>query len=230
MKSVAIITARGGSKRIPRKNIKSFCGKPIIEYSINAAINSNMFDEVMVSTDDLEIKEIAERCGARVPFLRSKLTSNDISSTSDVLFEVLDEYKKIGLQFEFMCCIYPTAPFITSSKLMEGMTLLYSKKADCVLPIVPFSFPPQRGFVIENQIIKYKWPENMLVRSQDLERMYHDSGQFYCMRVSSFYEQKTIVMNNTLPIILSEIEVQDIDNEDDWIIAEIKYRNSNKNK
>jgi len=179
-KSIAIITARGGSKRIPRKNIKEFCGKPIIQYSIEAALASNMFNEVMVSTDDEEIKDIALKFGASVPFMRKKNTSNDMAMTYEVLLEVLGEYKKSGQEFEYMCCIYPTAPFITEKKIKDSMNKLIQTNADTVIPIVPFSFPPQRGFIINNEnVVNFKWPENSLVRSQDLEKMYHDCGQFY---------------------------------------------------
>lgn len=222
-KSIGIITARGGSKRIPRKNIKMFCGKPIIQYSIEAALESGIFDEVMVSTDDEEIKEIAEKCGAKVPFVRSKKNSNDIAATHEVLIEVLEEYKKTGLEFDYACCIYPTAPFITVEKLKKGIGLLIEKNVDSVVPVVPFSFPPQRSFVIENGAVKYKWPENRLVRSQDLESMYHDSGQFYFFNVENFLKSGNLIMDKAVPLVLSEMEVQDIDNEEDWKIAELKY-------
>ena len=147
MKSIAIITARGGSKRIPRKNIKEFLGKPIIAYTIEAAIASNMFDQVMVSTDDDEIAEIAKKYGAMVPFMRSEKTSNDFATTADVLNEVIDEYKKLGENFEYMCCLYPTAPFVTPDAIGQAMKILEDNGADTVLPVVKFSFPPQRGVI-----------------------------------------------------------------------------------
>lgn len=222
-KSIAIITARGGSKRIPRKNIRDFCGKPIISYSINAAIESNLFSEVMVSTDDEEIKAIALEYGANVPFLRSNNTSNDYAMTHEVLLEVLDMYEQEGRSFEYLSCIYPTAPFITVEKLRESMTLLEESGADTVFPIVPFSFPPQRGLVVKDNMVSFKWSENALVRSQDLEEIYHDCGQFYCLNVESFNKNKKIIMEHARPIIVSELEVQDIDNDTDWKIAEIKY-------
>lgn len=223
MKSVAIITARGGSKRIPRKNIKEFLGKPIIEYSIQAALASNAFDEVMVSTEDQEIAEIAKKAGATVPFMRSEEMSNDYATTYDVLKEVLEEYKKRGEKFDLACCIYPTAPFVTEERLREAMDLLKEKQADTVMPVVKFSFPPQRCVVKEDEFIKFKWPEYALTRSQDLEPFYHDAGQFYCFRVPSFYEQGKLIMEKTVPVELEEMEVQDIDNLEDWKIAEVKY-------
>ena len=224
MSSIAIITARGGSKRIPRKNIKDFCGKPIMAYSIEVALESGLFDEVMVSTDDEEIKEIALKYGAKGPFLRSQITSNDIAPTYEVLLEVLDEYEKMGRSFDNICCIYPTAPFITKNLIVKSMTMLKEKLVDAVIPVVGFSFPPQRAFVITANTLKYKFPENELTRSQDLEKMYHDAGQFYCLNVKKFKEQRTMIMKNTLPIVLNELQVQDIDNEEDWEVAELKYK------
>lgn len=230
MKNIAIITARGGSKRIPRKNIKNFCGKPIIAYSIEAALRSGVFDEVMVSTDDEEIKDIAITYGAKVPFLRSEKTSNDMATTYEVLLEVIGEYEKRGLKFEQLCCIYPTAPFITPKKLKLGMEQLEKEDADTVIPIVAFSFSPQRGFIIKGNNVVFKYPENALKRSQDLEPMYHDCGQFYCLNIEKFKESKKLIMDKTKPIFMNELEVQDIDNESDWEIAELKYKILNENK
>ncbi|NLL79419.1 MAG: pseudaminic acid cytidylyltransferase [Clostridiales bacterium] len=224
MSTIAIITARGGSKRIPRKNIKPFLGKPMLVYSIEAALKSGIFDEVMVSTDDEEIAQIAKDAGASVPFLRSEKTANDFATTSDVILEVLEEYQKRGREFEAFCCIYPTAPFITPQRLKEGMEILKEKKPDSVMPVVSFSFPPQRCVVIQDEHLVPKWPENMPKRSQDLEPYYHDCGQFYCVDTKRFLEERVILMPNTYPLILSELEVQDIDNEVDWKLAELKYR------
>ena len=223
MKSIAIITARGGSKRIPRKNIRPFCGQPIIEYSIEAAKMSGVFDEVMVSTDDEEIAEIAKRAGASVPFMRSSENAGDMAATHEVLLEVLKEYEKRGEQFDVVCCIYPTAPFLTAEKLKECMGKLEESGADGVVPVVAYSFPPQRCFVIEEGKVAYKWPENRLKRSQDLERFYHDCGQFYMLRVKPFQEEKSMVLKNTIPYVMDEMEVQDIDNEEDWQLAEVKF-------
>ena len=224
MKNIAIITARGGSKRIPHKNIKLFCGKPIIQYSIEAAVHSGIFDEVMVSTDDENIKKIAIESGARVPFMRSESTSNDYATTVDVLNEVFHEYEKDGICFDCACCIYPTAPFITKEKLGTAYQLLMEEQADSVIPVVAYSFPPQRGFVMKEERLSYIQPENAMKRSQDLEKIYHDCGQFYFFRVNQFHKQGTLVMNATSAMIMDELEVQDIDNESDWYIAEMKYR------
>lgn len=227
-KAIAIITARGGSKRIPRKNIKEFCGKPIIAYSIEAALQAGIFDEVMVSTDDEEIKEIAVRYGAKVPFMRSEATSNDMASTYEVLLEVLEEYKKRGQEYEYVCCIYPTAPFITPDKLIQSFNKLKEIGVDTVLPVVAYSFPPQRCFVIKNGNAQFKWPENRLVRSQDLEKWYHDCGQYYFVRTDRFLKTHNLIMENTVPIIVEEMEVQDIDNYEDWELAELKYKLRNR--
>ena len=221
--SIAIITARGGSKRIPRKNIKVFCGQPIIKYSIDAAKQAGCFEEIMVSTDDQEIANITKSYGASIPFLRSKKTSDDFATTEDVVKEVIFEYENIGRNFDFICCIYPTAPFLTSERLNQAYNLLIESGADGVLPVVQFSYPIQRSLKIESNRVKTLWPENHTVRSQDLMPVYYDAGQFYFTKTSLFLNQSILSSENIVPIILSEYEVQDIDNEKDWKIAEMKY-------
>jgi len=223
-KKLAIIPARGGSKRIPLKNIKSFCGKPIIEYSINAALQSGVFDEIMVSTDHKRIAETALEAGAKVPFFRSEENSNDFAGTAEVLIEVLDEYEKNGETFEYICCIYPTAPFVTGKKLQDAMDKLITKKANAVVPIVQFSYPIQRSLKIEGEYAKMNWPENYSARSQDLMPVYHDCGQFYCLRTDSLKKNRILFPEKTIPFLISELEMQDIDNETDWKLAELKYQ------
>lgn len=223
MSSIAIITARGGSKRIPKKNIKEFCGKPIIAYSIEAALSAGVFDEVMVSTDSEEIKAIAERYGASVPFLRSEATSNDFATTADVIEEVINSYKQLGKTYETFACIYPTAPFITGTKLSEAAKLL-DDDADAVISVVKFSFPPQRAFVIEDGKVSYQFPEFERTRSQDLEPIYHDCGQFYICKCSEFLKRHSMILPKTKAYILPEEEVQDIDTMSDWEIAQAKYK------
>lgn len=230
MSSIAIITARGGSKRIPGKNKKSFLGKPILTYSIEAALKSGAFDEVMVSTDDEEIARIAKEAGANVPFYRSAETANDFATTAEVLTEVLEEYHKQGKDFDYLCCIYPTAPFITADKLKNAMELLKEPATDSVMPVVAFSFPPLRGMYIREGKLGYCYPENALKRSQDLETMYHDCGQFYCVNTKRFMDTGKLVMENTKAIIVHEREVQDIDTPEDWMIAEMKYRLMTENE
>lgn len=224
MKRIAIITARGGSKRIPKKNIREFCGKPIIAYGIESALESGLFDEVMVSTDSEEIAEIAKKYGAKVPFMRSTKTSNDYATTADVLLEVLECYKKNGKEFDTMVCIYPTAPFVTSEKLCKAVEVLENSDVVEVLPVVRFSYPPQRGYIEKDGILEMKYPQYLNSRSQDLEPIYHDVGQFYCFNIRKYLECNGIITSGIAPIVVSELEVQDIDNEEDWKIAELKYK------
>lgn len=225
MTALCIITARGGSKRIPKKNIKEFCGKPIMAYSIEAALESELFDEVMVSTDSEEIASVAKHYGAVVPFMRSKATSDDYATTNDVLCEVVDKYNQLGQQFDFVCCIYPTAPFVTAQKLQLAYDILKASMAEQVVPVVQFSFPPQRCFIINSDTyLRYKWPENQRMRSQDLEPLYHDAGQFYFYKANVFYHKKSPIELKSIALVLSDLEVQDIDNMEDWNIAEMKYR------
>ena len=224
MCKIAIITARGGSKRIPRKNIREFCGKPILAYSIEAAKESGLFDTVMVSTDDEEIAGIARQYGVEVPFYRSERTANDFASTNDVLLEVLEEYEKRGEHYDLGCCIYPTAPFVTADKLRDAMRLLEGSDADTLIPVVPFSYPPQRAMIVKEGRLVFEYPQYLDSRSQDLEPHYHDVGQFYLFYTEAFQRNRKLMVGNILPYVVSEMEVQDIDNQTDWEIAGIKYR------
>lgn len=225
MKNLAIITARGGSKRIPRKNIRNFLGKPIIAYSIDSAIKSGVFDEIMVSTDDDEIATIAEKYGANFPFKRSEATSNDTATTTDVIIEVLTEYKKNGLIFDYACCIYPTAPFITPESLKKGLNQMIKSNTEVAFPVVKFSYPIQRALKIDSDNkLSMIYPEHSRSRSQDLVPRYHDAGQFYWFKTSAINPNMELLKMKASPIILSEKEVQDIDTEEDWILAEIKYK------
>ena len=225
MANLAIIPARGGSKRIPRKNIKHFSGKPIIAYSIEAALKSELFDEVMVSTDDAEIAEIAKHYGAKVPFLRSSKNANDHATTIDVITEVIEAYENLEKTYEFACCIYPTAPFVTIDKLKTSFKLLKSRGLDTVFPVIQYSFPVQRAMrVFKNDVIRMIQPEHMNSRSQDLEPTYHDAGQFYWLNTSKIIQQKKLWTDATGFIEITELEAQDIDTETDWKIAELKYK------
>lgn len=223
-KAIAIITARGGSKRIPKKNIKEFCGKPIIAYSIRAALDSGIFDEVMVSTDSEEIAEIARAYGAKVPFMRSAKTSDDFATTADVLMEVLERYQELGRTFDVMSCIYPTAPFVTPQRLQSAYDTLTKEQAVMAMPVVAFSYPPQRSYILQGNMLEMKWQENYNKRSQDLEKMYHDAGQFYMYQVEAFIRLKGQMTESIVPVIVDEMDVQDIDNESDWKLAELKYQ------
>lgn len=223
-KKIAIIPARGGSKRIPRKNIKDFLGKPIIAYSIEAAIETGIFDEIMVSTDDKDIAKVAEALGANVPFLRSASTSNDYSILSDVIIEVLSNYKKIGREFKYICCLFATAPFVKPEEIIEGLSIIKRNNYDSVLTVCEFSYPPQRGLKIKNDKVKMANSNNLKKRSQDLNTIYHDAGQFYWLNSSNFRSNKDLITNNTGYIIKSNLNVQDIDTIEDWKIAELKYK------
>ena len=222
MSTIAIITARGGSKRIPNKNFRDFCGKPILLYSIEAALESGIYDEVMISTDSPIIAELAKSAGASLPFMRSEKTSTDFASTTDVLDEVLMRYAEMGKNFENMSCIYPTAPFINARKLREAYQRFQESNADRLTCVVPFGYPPQRAFVIRDGNLVYQYPEYREFRSQDLETIYHDCGQFYFFKVKPYLEKKQNII--TVPYMIPEDEMQDIDNESDWRMAEIKYQ------
>lgn len=223
-KTFAIIPARGGSKRIPRKNCRDFLGKPLISYSIEAALKSEIFDEVMVSTDDEEIAAISRAAGAAVPFMRSVSTSDDHATTTEVLIEVIEEYKKRQIEFEQFCCIYPTAPFLTAQKLCDSCQSFRSGSFDMMVSATPYSFPPQRSFFIENGKIELRFPENMQTRSQDLPEVYHDAGQFYWCCTKAFLREKKLFGSNAGAFALPGTEVQDIDTPTDWKIAELKYK------
>ena len=225
MSCLAIIPARGGSKRIPRKNIKPFLGKPIIAYAIEAALDSKLFTSVMVSTEDEEIAKIAQQYGADFPFSRSKKNADDHATTADVLLEVLEEYKRRGQVFEYACCIYPTAPFLTAKKLLEAYEMLKQHQFDTVFPVLRFNSPIQRALRLDDQQqIALFQPQHISTRSQDLEPAYHDSGQFYFFEVAALRQKKQLWTNHSGAIILSEMEAHDIDHEEDWAIAEFKYR------
>jgi N-acylneuraminate cytidylyltransferase len=224
MPNIAIIPARGGSKRIPKKNIRLFCGKPIIAYSIETALNCSLFDEVMVSTDDADIADIARQHGAKVPFMRCVENANDFAGTADVLIEVLEEYAKLDLHFEWGCCIYPTAPLIKGKHLKIGLKELKSHSFDTVFPVIPFSYPVWRGLSrVPSGKTEMIWPEHLHSRSQDLPEVYHDAGQWYWFKTKTLINQKKLFTQNTGSLVLDEMEVQDIDNLSDWKLAEMKY-------
>ncbi len=224
MSTVAIITARGGSKRIPRKNVRPFLGKPIIAYAIETARQSGLFDAVMVSTDDDEIADIALSFGASVPFRRSVETANDFATTPDVLLEVLAEYEQRGQTFDVGCCIYPVAPLITAELLQRAHDKLQTGRFDSLYPVQRFGFPIQRAFHLRNDRLGWFQPEHALTRSQDLEPAYHDAGQFYWFNVAAFRQTGKLLTNNTGGIEISELQAQDVDTETDWQLAELKYR------
>ncbi|MEO1518360.1 MAG: pseudaminic acid cytidylyltransferase [Bacteroidota bacterium] len=225
MKTLAIITARGGSKRLPRKNIKLFNGLPIIAYPIRAAIESELFDEVMVSTDDPEIAAVAKTFGASVPFMRSAETAGDYATTAEVIIEVMECYEsKLGKHFDTICCMYPTAPFSTPQLLRLAHEKLQNEQFDCVVPVQAFDYPIQRALIMEEGRIQMRSPEFATTRSQDLTETYHDSGQFYWLRSQKFRQTQSVWGDNTGAICLSRMEAHDIDTADDWHLAELKFK------
>lgn len=230
MKKIAIIPARGGSKRIPKKNIKNFMGSPVISYAIDAALKSKIFDTVMVSTDDEEISKLAKKYGAKVPFLRTAENSDDFASTDSVIKEVLEFYSKKGDQYDFGCCIYPVNPFINEDKLNMGLEKITSSDFDCVFSAVKYSYPIQRAFRIKDEKMKMINPDKYLIRSQDLDDTYHDAGQFYWFRVNSFMKLQRLWTENTGIVELDINNVQDIDSPSDWKIAELKFQIQKKLK
>lgn len=224
MRTIAIIPARGGSKRIPQKNIKDFLGKPIIAYTIEKALESNLFDKVMVSTDSIEIKTIAEKFGAEVPFLRSKKNSDDYATTENVIEEVIQEYKAKDENFDTVCCLYPTNPLLNIFYLSKGMEKLEKENLDSVFSITKFTFPIQRAFLFKKDKVLPREPENFYKRSQDLEETYQDAAQFYWVNTSAFNKFNTMLTKNTGGVIIENSAVQDIDTIEDWKLAEMKYK------
>lgn len=225
MSNLCIIPARGGSKRIPRKNIKPFLGKPIIAYSIDAGLQCQLFDEVMVSTDDTEIAEVAKTYGAKIPFFRSPKNANDYATLADVIIEVLDQYQHEDKSFDNICCILPTAPLVNIERLTEAWRHFQDGGFDSVCPVVAFSYPILRALEMdENKHLKMIWPENLKARSQDLKLAYHDSGSFYWIKAKALQNEKTMFCKKGSAIVLSENEVQDIDTETDWQLAQLKYK------
>ncbi|MDR2937215.1 MAG: pseudaminic acid cytidylyltransferase [Rikenellaceae bacterium] len=226
MKCLAIIPARGGSKRIPGKNIRPFLGRPIIAYSIEAAVVSDLFAEVMVSTDNGAVAAVARECGATVPFLRSAASADDFAPLATVMDEVLRAYETAGEKFDAFCCLLPTAPLIGTQELQQAYAMLAENDdADAVVPVVAFSYPIQRALRIDaDGRVAMRNPEHTFTRSQDLEPSYHDTGTFYWMRTAAFNRHHTLFPPATLGLPLAENRVQDIDVESDWQLAEFKYK------
>jgi N-acylneuraminate cytidylyltransferase len=228
---LAVIPARGGSKRIPRKNIKLFCGKPIVEWSINAALESGCFDQVVISTDDAEIAEVARQCGAHVPFIRPAELSDDHTGTSAVVAHAIKWFAAQDEAPEQVCCLYATAPFVTAEDLRTGHKLLMESSADYALAVTSFAFPIQRAIRINSaQRIEMFSPENFNTRSQDLEEAYHDAGQFYWGLAGAWIQGKIIFSPASVPVLLPRYRVQDIDTPEDWLMAEYLFRAINLRK
>lgn len=224
--NVAIIPARGGSKRIPKKNIKLFHGKPIIAYSIELALQSGIFDLVIVSTDCDEIAEVSRQYGAEVPFRRPEALSNDYAGTVPVLCHAEEWLLSAGYNIEKLCCIYPTSPLLTAAYLIEGAEVINKQlEFNIAFSAVKYSYPVQRSFYRSDiGSVKMLWPECYQARSQDLPSVYHDTGQFYWWRSKTLTEDSILFGEHSYAVELPEIQVQDIDTEQDWLLAEQKYK------
>lgn len=229
-KCIAIIPARGGSKRIPRKNIKDFFGKPLIAYSIEAALNSGLFEKVIVSTDDKEIADIATKYGAEVPFMRPKELSDDHTVTKDVIDHTLNFLKDRGEEYDYLCTIYATAPFLQSKYLVEGFVKLKNSDAINAFSSTTMPFPVQRTFKLDkNGRCEMFTPQHYYTRSQDLEEAYQDAGQFYWTKLNK-HSNEIMFGKDSIPIILPRYLVQDIDTLEDWQRAEYMYKAINQEK
>jgi pseudaminic acid cytidylyltransferase len=226
--NIAIIPARGGSKRIPKKNIKKFCGKPLIAYSIETALNSGLFEKVLVSTDSDEIASVAKKYGADVQ-MRPKKLADDFTGTWDVIEYVLEALKKDGEFYEFVCTIYATAPFLDEKYLKEGYEKLKNSDAIRAFSVTTMPFPIQRTFKITDGRCQMFWPENYNKRSQDLEEAYQDAGQFYWEKVGK-KSNEIFFGKDSIPIVLPRHLVQDIDTMEDFTRAELMYKALNEDK
>lgn len=222
---LAVIPARGGSKRIPRKNVKSFCGKPIIVWSVEAALQSGCFDRVIVSTDDAEIAQVARTCGASVPFMRPAELSDDHTGTIPVVRHAIEWFQRQGTAPEKVCCIYATAPFVRSEDLRQGLSVLEQTGCDYAFPVTSYAFPIQRALrLTPGGRVEMFHPEHFHTRSQDLEEAYHDAGQFYWGLPAAWMAQLPIFSANSAPLILPRHRVQDIDTPEDWERAEWLFK------
>ena len=222
--NIAIIPARGGSKRIPRKNIKSFCGQPMIAYSIKAALESGCFDKVIVSTDDQEIADVARLYGAEVPFMRPEVLANDHAGTSPVIKHAIEWFEQNNQQPSLVCCLYATAPFVQANTIKQALEQMQNTQADYCFTVTRFSFPIQRAIKrTENDRVEMFYPEHLLTRSQDLEEAYHDAGQFYWGKAEAWKAETPVFSQAASPFILPSYLVQDIDTAEDWKRAELMY-------
>lgn len=224
MATIAIIPARGGSKRVERKNIKDFCGQPIIKYSIDAAIKTGLFDEVIVSTDDSEIARTAVKFGASVPSLRSVKNSRDHSTLADMMLEEIEKLEKRNIFPEYLCLLFATTPTISAQEIASGLKLLQKTNAQSVMSVCEFTEPVGRALKIENGLVKMVNPRNKFTRTQDLETRYFDAGRFYWIKRESFKKNKSFINRGTVPFVVSRLLVQDIDTIEDWKMMEMKFK------
>lgn len=222
--NVAIIPARGGSKRIPHKNIKEFCGKPMIAWSIEAALSSGCFRRVVISTDDAEIAEVSRQFGAEVPFMRPARLSDDYTGTMAVIRHAVEWLGEHGHAPENVCCLYATAPFVRTSDLQSGLAILRTKACNFAFSVTSYPFPVQRAIRINREgRVEMFHPEQFNTRSQDLEEAFHDAGQFYWGKADAWLAEKVIFGPDSVPVFLPRHRVQDIDTLEDWQRAELMY-------
>lgn len=223
--NIAIIPARGGSKRIPKKNIKIFSGKPMISYSIEAAKKSGLFDRIIVSTDSEEIAAVAREYGAEVPFMRPAELSDDYTPTASVIKHAIEWLKNNGDKPDYVCCVYATSPLLQPQYLVDGYNLIFNNQVSSVFSVTTFPFPILRGLKINSDgCLEMFFPEHELTRSNDLPESYHDAGMFYWLETESFLRTSRVYTADAMPVILPRISVQDIDTPEDWDTAEILYK------
>ncbi len=226
--NIAIIPARGGSKRIPEKNIRPFFGKPIIQYSITAAVESGLFNRVIVSTDSNKIADVAVQCGAEVPFIRPDEISDDFTPVGDVVHHALTQLQLENESYEYACCILATAPFVRMEDLNKGLHIIRERKATSAFTVTTYPFPIFRALKItEKKRLEMFWPEHKLTRSNDLPEAYHDAGQFYWLDAGKFLKSREIYSSDAIPVVIPRFMVQDIDTEEDWDAAEKIYKTIN---
>lgn len=222
---LCVIPARGGSKRIPRKNIRPFAGRPILAWSIRAARDAGLFDRIMVSTDDAEIAAVAQAHGAEVPFLRPPELADDHTGTNAVVKQAILWHQERDLRVEAACCIYATAPFVQPAHVRRGHDMLLESGKSFVFSVTTYAFPIQRAIRLNARgEVEALYPEYRMTRSQDLEPIYHDAGQFYWGRAESFLNDTVLFSSESLPVILPRHLVQDIDTEEDWRRAELMFQ------
>jgi N-acylneuraminate cytidylyltransferase len=222
---VAIIPARGGSKRIPYKNIKAFCGKPMIAWSIEAALASDCFDRVVVSTDDNQIAEVARKWGAETPFIRPAELADDFAGTLPVIAHAIDRLREQGQPPQFVCCLYATAPFVQPEDIQRGLDILEEQQSDYAFSVTSYAFPIQRAIRItgDGRVAMFQ-PEHFKTRSQDMEEAFHDAGQFYWGRANAWAAGEPIFSRRAAPVMLPRHRVQDIDTSEDWLRAEYLFK------
>lgn len=231
MSRVAVIPARGGSKRIPRKNIRAFCGRPIIGWPIEAALSSGLFDRVLVSTDDAEIAGVARDCGAEVPFTRPATLADDYTGTTAVIAHTIETLREAGEEPDPVCCLYATAPFVTAADLATGLEKLEIERAAFSFSVTRYAFPVQRALRIRRDgRAEMLHPEYFYERSQDLEEAYHDAGQFYWGRTEAWLSSRPLFDHEAVPVVLPRRRVQDIDSMEDWELAERLFQAEQDNQ